>query len=124
MGRRPFLDAVRAACRLHRHDLGGGFLGARWPSTGKEALTLLKVARKSGPGRVLLFTADGGRTMRPNRFADAFDIEQFTGHNALKMPPPVLAYVQTAPPGDVALPRPVSLHRAAGNRVSLGEPIR
>ncbi|MFP4250914.1 MAG: BNR-4 repeat-containing protein [Armatimonadota bacterium] len=80
--------------------MGGGFLGAKWAFDGDNgAYTTAHMLRGEDPRmNVLVFTPDAGRTFSAHEFdGDRHDIEQFTGHNALPHPPPVLSYEQIAP---------------------------
>jgi len=97
---RGFLDAIRAAHPEYRTSYGGGgFLGAKIAFDGDGgAYTLLRLVLE-GKGRqcVLLYTPDEGKTYSVYDLpGNSFDIEQFTGHNALHEPPPILSYVWTA----------------------------
>ncbi|MDH7571580.1 MAG: BNR-4 repeat-containing protein, partial [Armatimonadota bacterium] len=128
---RPFVEAIRAALPDYvGTHFGGGFLGAKVAFDGRGgAYTLLSVRRRDGSRcGALLFTPDRGEHYQVLLFpADEFDIEQFTGHNALSEPPPVLSYVFTRPhPArfcgyyDLFLYLP----RREGDRVSLGDPVK
>lgn len=93
---RPFTEALKAAYPDWRGAAygAGGFLGAKVAFDGQNgAYTLLRLNLPGRSQSVLLYTPDAGRNYQIYPFkADAFDIEQFTGHNALDMPPPLLAY--------------------------------
>lgn len=86
-----------------------------------------------GGSRVLHVSSDGGRTFSAvpipsrERGARALDIEEFTGHNPLAGPPPIVRYTQTAKDeklfwrslNDLELFVP----RVQDGRIVLGEPI-
>lgn len=92
---RPFPDDLRNVTKI----FGGGFLGAKIAfDVQGGAYTLLKIRRKDKQPALLVFTPDEGRTYSTCEFeANAFDIEQFTGHNTLDIPPPILGYRHTRP---------------------------
>lgn len=98
---RPFVESVREACAGFRgFYMGGGFMGAKVAFDGDNgAYTLLRAMRTGNPDQnLLLFTPDRGRTYSVHPFeGTSFDIEQFTGHNRLDIPPPVLGYRYTRP---------------------------
>lgn len=94
---RGFLDTIKQAYPNYSTSYGGGgFLGAKVAFDGSGgAYTLLRLSQKGADAQsVLLYTPDAGKTwsLAPVP-GGAFDIEQFVGHNALRQPPPVLAYV-------------------------------
>jgi len=96
---RGFLDAIKRVHPDYRTSYGGGgFQGAKIAFDGDGgAYTLLRLVLE-GTGRqcVLVYTPDEGRTYSVYDLpGNSFDIEQFTGHNALDMPPPILSYVGT-----------------------------
>ncbi|MFP3904849.1 MAG: BNR-4 repeat-containing protein [Armatimonadota bacterium] len=96
---RSFVDAVREAFSAYRgFYMGGGALGAKWAFDDQNgAYTTVHMMRTDKPGtNVVIFTPDAGETFKVYDFeGDRHDIEQFTGHNALPHPPPVLGYEQT-----------------------------
>ena len=128
---RSFMDAIRAAYPGYRGTVfGGGFLGAKVAFDGQGgAYTLVRVALedKTRPA-LLIFTPDQGHTYTVQGFpADGFDIEQFNGHNALDIPPPVVAYRQTRPhPAPFCGYHDLLLYlpRRQGNTIALGEPVK
>jgi len=76
----------------------GGFLGAKVAFDGEgDAYTCMRIVRANGkPVHVLIHRPAGADGYVAYELpGNAFDIEQFSGHNALPHPPPVLAYVQT-----------------------------
>jgi hypothetical protein len=97
---RPFVATLEKAYPGYRGIyFGGGFLGAKIAFDGDNAAyTLLSVITADRHRQtVLLYTPDDGRNYTVHELpGGAFDIEQFTGHNALTAPPPVLAYRWTA----------------------------
>ncbi len=97
---RPFVPALKSAFPDYRGTYnGGGFLGAKIAFDGDTgAYTLLRILLEKPTSRsVLLHTRDDGRSYSVHQLpGSSFDIEQFTGHNALPIPPPVLAYRKTA----------------------------
>lgn len=59
------------------------------------AYTILRIKEAEGFLRVLLVTPDRGHSWQIYELPQGdFDIEQFTGHNALLQPPPILCYAQ------------------------------
>lgn len=91
---RPILEVLKREFPTYRYNRGGGFEGAKiaFDSAG-WAYTPLVVGVEGGRRAVVLYTPDRGVTWRamPLPGGDV-DIEQFTGHNALDIPPPVLTY--------------------------------
>jgi hypothetical protein len=97
---RPFVPVLEKAFPGFRgtHN-GAGFLGAKIAFDGDDDAYTLVRARYGEKSSVcaLLFTPDDGRTYSIHKLpGQSFDIEQFTGHNALDHPPPVLAYRKNA----------------------------
>ena len=97
---RSYVPAVQEIYPDYRgFYMGGGSIGAKVAFDGADgAYTLLSVLREIGTRRqsVLIYTPDAGKTYTVHPFeGGSFDIEQFTGHNALDTPPPVLAYRKT-----------------------------
>lgn len=127
---RPFVAALEEAFPGYRGTyMGGGFLGAKVAFDGDGgAYTLVNVMTADrGRQSALLFTPDDGRTYSVHELpGGAFDIEQFTGHNAPDIPPPVLAYRHTAPhPAPWASYHDLLLFmpRKEDNALVLGEPV-
>ena len=129
---RSFMDSLTAAHPAFTGacEGGGGFAGAKIAFDGQGgAYTLLRLLRKGAFKQcVLVFTPDDGRTFQVIDLpGHAFDIEQFTGHNTLSRPPPILVYKRTAAHArarwgavhDLLL----FLPRRVGDRVDLGEPV-
>lgn len=127
---RSFIPAVQAAFANYRgFYMGGGFLGAKWAFDGENgAYTTVNMMRTDEPRRnAVIFTPDAGRTFSVHDFeGDRHDIEQFTGHNALPHPPPLLGYEQTAPhPARFCSYNNLWLYlpRRDGDTIDLGEPV-
>ncbi len=98
---RGFEDAIREVYPDYKTSYGGGgFAGAKIAFDGQGGIyTQLRLVLEGG-GRpvVLLFSPDEGRSWQVHTLrGNSYDIEQFTGHNALDIPPPVLTYETTAP---------------------------
>ncbi|MFW6437558.1 MAG: BNR-4 repeat-containing protein, partial [Armatimonadota bacterium] len=97
---RSFIPALEEAFPSFRgFYMGGGSLAAKWAFDGQNgAYTTASMLRTDEPrANVMVFTPDAGETFSAHEFpGTAHDIEQFTGHNALPHPPPVLSYEQTA----------------------------
>ncbi|MGC9316636.1 MAG: BNR-4 repeat-containing protein [Armatimonadota bacterium] len=128
---RGFEDALRAAYADYRTSHGGGgFRGAKIAFDGQGGLYTLLTLVLEGGGRpiVLLFSPDDGRTWQVHELrGNASDIEQFTGHNALDIPPPVLTYETTAPhPARFCAHNDLWLYmpRRVGDRLEVGEPVK
>ncbi|NLB94796.1 MAG: hypothetical protein GX785_03705 [Armatimonadetes bacterium] len=127
---RSFVPALQKAYPGYRGIyFGGGFLGAKVAFDGENgAYTIVSVMTADRKRQsVLLYTPDGGRTYTTHELpGNQFDIEQFTGHNALSIPPPVLAYRQTA-----SRPEPFAsvndlllyLPKKVNGKLVLGEPV-
>ncbi|MBM4046335.1 MAG: hypothetical protein FJ279_14585, partial [Planctomycetes bacterium] len=127
---RPFVPALEKALPGYRGIyFGGGFLGAKIAFDGDSAAyTLLSAITPDKRRRtVLLYTPDDGQTYTVHELpGESFDIEQFTGHNALKHPPPVLAYRRTANrPERFASVNDLLLFMPTkdGGKLTLGEPV-
>ena len=127
---RPFVAALEEAFPGYRGIyMGGGFMGAKVAFDGDGgAYTLVNVMTADRRREsALLFTPDDGRTYSVHGIpGGAFDIEQFTGHNALDIPPPVLAYRTTAPrPERFASVNDLLLFmpRRENGRLVMGEPV-
>ncbi|MGD9495473.1 MAG: BNR-4 repeat-containing protein [Armatimonadota bacterium] len=127
---RGFMDAVRAAHPNYRSSYGaGGFLGAKVAFDGQGGMYTMMQASLADSERIvlLLFSPDEGRSWQVYDLpGGSFDIEQFTGHNALDIPPPVLCYVTTAPhPATFASYNDLLLFmpRREGERLVIGEPV-
>jgi len=128
--KRDYLPSIKAAYPSFMYFYGGGgFAGAKVAFDGKGgAYTQLRMIPGSGSQkRLLVFTPDRGKTYSLHPFdGTAFDIEQFTGHNAPAGAPPFLAYKYTAPHSatycsyhDLLLYLP----KRAGSKLSLGKPV-
>jgi hypothetical protein len=127
---RSFVPALQAAYPGYRGIFfGGGFLGAKVAFDGENgAYTIVSVMTADRKRQsVLLYTPDGGRTYTTHELPGSqFDIEQFTGHNALAIPPPVLAYRQTATrPETFASVNDLLLYlpKKVNGKLTLGEPV-
>ncbi len=95
---RGFLDAIREVHADYSTSYGGGgFLGAKIAFDGQGGMyTMLRLVAGAERPTVLLFSPDEGLSWQVCDLPGAaFDVEQFTGHNALDIPPPVLCYVPT-----------------------------
>lgn len=126
-----FLDAIREAYPDYITSYGaGGFRGAKIGFDAQGGIyTLLWLVREGQQGpSVLLFSPNRGESWQvyPLR-GETFDLEQFTGHNALEIPPPVLTYEKTADHEarfcsyhDLWLYMP----RRTGNLLEVGEPLK
>jgi len=128
---RPFLPALQEVYPGCSSGYGsGGFLGAKVAFDGDNgAYTILRVSKADrSQQNVLLFTPDDGQTYSVTELpGGTFDIEQYTGHNALSIPPPVLAYVPTAEhPARFAGFHDLLLYlpRKQGNQIEVGDPIK
>ncbi|MFO7948676.1 MAG: BNR-4 repeat-containing protein [Armatimonadota bacterium] len=95
---RSFIPAVKETFPAYRgFYMGGGSLGAKWAFDDQNgAYTTVNMMRTDKPGtNVVIFTPDAGQTFKAYDFrGTSHDVEQFTGHNALPHPPPILAYEQ------------------------------
>ena len=127
---RSYMEALKAAFPDFAGVIyGAGFLGAKVAFDGQGGAYTLLLLRMADNSRVtaLVFTSDESQSYQVYPFRDsAFDIEQFTGHNALQSPPPILAYTTTAPHhaefcsvNDLELYLP----RREGDRIVMGEPV-
>lgn len=125
---RGFLDAIRAAYPDYRSAYGaGGFLGAKIAFDGQNGMyTMLQANAQGRRFPVLLFSPDRGLSWQVYELPGAvFDIEQFTGHNTLDGPPPILLYVPTGPhPATYASYNDllIVIPRREGDRLIIGEP--
>ncbi len=108
---------------------GAGFLGAKIAFDGEGgAYTLVWATRSDNPRQnTLLYTPDNGLNWEVHSFEGRqFDIETFTGHNALPHPPPVLGYLKTADhPADWCSYFDLLLYlpERSGDTVQLGQPV-
>jgi len=127
---RPFMDLIRRTYPGYAQTVyGGGFLGAKIAFDSQGGVyTLLKIRLKDGrQPALLIFTPDQGQTYSLQEInTTVFDIEQFTGHNALDIPPPVLGYRFTRPHHatfcgyfDLELYMP----QRDGDKLDLGKPV-
>jgi len=124
-------DALRAAFPVYTSPVSGaGFLGCKVAFDGTGGMyTMLRPGLKDRSQKVaLLFSPDEGRTWQAIGLPGAaFDIENFSGHNALPHPPPVLTYVATRPHPTARWggyhELNLYLPRREGDRISAGEPI-
>ncbi len=95
--KRPFVPMLKEIYTDFRGiHFGSGSKGAKVAFDGDGgAYTIVRVMRTDNPSVVvLLYSPDDGQTYTVHELqGSTFDIEQFTGHNALQMPPPVLDYV-------------------------------
>ncbi len=128
---RGFMDAVRAAHPDYRSSYGaGGFLGAKVAFDGQGGMYTMMQAGLTEGGRIvmLLFSPDEGRSWQVYDLpGGSFDIEQFTGHNALNIPPPVLSYVTTGPhPARFCSYNDLLLYMPErdGDHLVIGEPVK
>lgn len=128
---RPFLPALQAIYADCRSGYGSsGFLGAKTAFDGDNgAYMILRISEADrSQQNVLLFTPDDGQTYAVTELPEgSYDIEQFTGHNALDIPPPVLVYTPTAEhPATYAAYHDLLLYlpKKQGDRILLGEPIK
>lgn len=127
---RGFEDAIRQTYPEYSTSYGGGgFAGAKIAFDGQGGLyTTLRLVAGGARPAVLLFSPDEGRSWEVHELrGNVADIEQFTGHNALDIPPPVLAYETTAPhPARFCAYNDLWLYmpRREGDRLIVGEPIR
>ena len=123
-------DAIRQTYPEYSTSYGGGgFAGAKIAFDGQGGLyTTLRLVAGGARPAVLLFSPDEGRSWEVHELrGNVADIEQFTGHNALDIPPPVLAYETTAPhPARFCAYNDLWLYmpRREGDRLIVGEPIR
>ncbi|NLF18250.1 MAG: hypothetical protein GX595_13515 [Lentisphaerae bacterium] len=129
---RDYEAALKGAFPDYTHPISGaGFLGCKVAFDSEGGIyTMVRLGRNPPrPGVALLFSPDDGRTWQVTELpGTAFDIERFSGHNALPHPPPVLTYTATRPHPtaryggyhdlDLYLPR------REGSRLVVGEPIR
>ncbi len=125
-----FIEAIRAKYPDYSTSYGGGgFAGAKLAFDGQGGLyTTLRLVAGAARPAVLLFSPDEGRSWQVNELrGNIADIEQFTGHNALEVPPPVLAYETIAPhPARFCAYNDLWLYmpRREGDRLDIGEPIK
>lgn len=125
---RPFLDLLKEQFPGYSSNRGGGFEGAKiaFDSDG-WAYTPLVVHTSGGRRTVVLYSADRGVTWGVMQLPGGTpDIEQFTGHNALDIPPPVLTYTHVKDhPAPFASYNDlhVFLPRKQGDELVPGEPI-
>ncbi len=125
---RSFMEALKAAFPEYRGMYGAsGFLGAKVAFDGDgDAYTLVSV-RAPMAETALLHTADEGRTYEVIKLpGGSINLEQFTGHNALREPPPVLVHKKTADfPARFADVNDLLLYlpRKAGGKLVVGEPV-
>jgi len=126
---RPFIDAVRAAYPEYKSAYGaGGFLGAKIAFDGDGgAYTLLRLSLEGGRQAVVVYTFDRGLTYGVAPIpGGSFDIEQFTGHNALDRVPPILTYTNTGShPARFASYNDLHMYLPSreGDELVMGEPI-
>ncbi|HJN18042.1 MAG TPA: BNR-4 repeat-containing protein, partial [Armatimonadota bacterium] len=127
----PFADGLDEQYGRWSSSYGaGGFLGAKVAFDEQNGrYTCMRIARedKSIASLLIYRAVDGERYHAYQLPGGAFDIEQFTGHNALPHPPPVLSYVTTGPHpsrfctyNDLLLYMPTR----ADERLDLGEPVK
>ncbi|NUQ00213.1 MAG: BNR-4 repeat-containing protein, partial [Armatimonadetes bacterium] len=126
---RSFVEALRAVYPTYRGTyFGAGFWGAKVVFDGQgDAYTLVRAMIEGGGRSILLHTADRGRSYTVHELPDgSFNHEQFSGHNALSEPPPILVHQQTADfPGDYAQVNDLwlLLPRKVAGGLELGEPV-
>jgi hypothetical protein len=126
---RPFIDTIRAAYPEYKSSYGGGgFLGAKIAFDGDGgAYTLLRLSFEGGRQAVVVYTFDRGRSYGVAPIlGGAFDIEQFTGHNALDRVPPILTYTYVeSHPARFASYDDLNMYLPTreGDKLVLGEPI-
>jgi hypothetical protein len=127
---RSFMEAIKAAYPTYKGMYGAsGFLGAKVAFDAEGWIyTMLRISIEGSSQILLLSSPDAGRTWQICPIPGAaFDIEQFTGHNALSQPPPVLSYVFTKPhPATFAGYHDLMLYvpQKQGGKLVLGEPIK
>ncbi len=108
----------------------GGFLGAKVAFDEQNGrYTCMRIARADKSiASLLIYRAAGGDRYHAYQLpGGAFDIEQFTGHNGLPHPPPVLSYVTTAShPSTFCNYNDLLLYlpRRDGEGLELGEPVK
>lgn len=109
---------------------GGGFLGAKIAFDGQGgAYTALRLGLAKADSRsVLIYTPDAGHSYQVVPLpGNEFDLEQFTGHNALDIPPPVLCYRFVRPhPAPYAgyFDLLLVLPKIVDGKLTLGEPVK
>ncbi len=125
-----FEDAIRRQWPDYvRPDRGAGFIGAKLAFDGQGGVytTLRLIAGAERPA-VLLFSPDEGESWEVHEVrGNVAEIEQFTGHNRLDGPPPVLTFERTGPhPARWASYHDLWLYlpQREGDTLVLGEPIR
>jgi hypothetical protein len=127
---RGFIDLFRTTYPGYKTNYGGGFLGAKVAFDDRGgAYSPIRLAISGQPSQcVLLYTADGGLTYQMSPFlGEAFDIEQFVGHNRLAMVPPVLAYVfRKTHPARFAAYEDLFLYlpQVQDGKLEMGEPVK
>lgn len=125
-----FEDAIREKYPEYRTSRGGGgFAGAKLAFDGEGGIyTTLRLEVADEQFAVLVFSPDDGSSWQVFELRGSqAEVEQFTGHNALDIPPPILAFEFVAPHAarfcsyhDLWLYMP----RRGGDRLVLGEPIK
>lgn len=127
---RPFTAAIQQVFPDYREVAygAGGFLGAKIAFDGEDgAYTLLRLSLQT-PQLVLVYTPDAGKSYQVYPIpGGAFDLEQFTGHNALNTPPPILSYVFVKPhPAEFAAYYDLNLilPQKVDGKLVLGAPVK
>ena len=127
---RPYVPAVQEAYPDYRgFYMGGGSVGAKVAFDGDNgAYTPLLAMRTGKPHQaVVVYTPDAGHTYSVHPFEGAaFDIEQFTGHNALDIPPTVLGYRKTKDhPARFCAYHDLLLHlpKKVDGKLQMGDPV-
>ncbi len=127
---RDFIEAIRAKYPDYSTSYGGGgFVGAKLVFDGQGGIyTTLRLVAGAARPAVLLFSPDEGRSWEVHELGPGVaDLEQFTGHNALQSPPPVLRYETTGPhPATFCSYNDLWLYMPTreGGRLALEEPIK
>ena len=108
---------------------GGGFTGAKLAFDGQGGVyTTLRLFAGAARPLVLVFSPDEGRSWQTYEMRGSVaEIEQFTGHNTLNVPPPVLTFEHIAPhPARFASYNDLWLYmpRREGDRLVMGEPVK
>lgn len=129
---RDYEPAIRTAFPAYTVPISGaGFLGCKVVFDGANGLyTMVRLGSADKSQKVaLLFSPDQGVSWQVIGLpGTAFDLESFSGHNALPHPPPLLTYVATRPQPAARFggyhDLNLYLPRREGDRIVVGEPIR
>ncbi len=126
--KRDFLTTVKTAYPgFKRFVYGGGFSGAKVAMDGAGGVySPLRLQHNSGHQSLVLHTADRGKTYSVTPMSATSSDIQVNAHGLPAAPPPVLAYLYTAPHSakwcsyyDLALYLP----SLAGGKLKLGPPV-